>query len=101
MEKVTVTAFTGTGAEKVLVGEREINVPQTVDEALTVYGSLSNLLEFALRSVVIDVQRQIRSGTATSSKKQLNSIIERANALKAEGDDSLFDECVRLGVITR
>ena len=101
METVTVKAFTGEGDEKVLVGEREISVAQNVDEAIKVYGSMANLLDFALRSYVIEVQRQIRSKTSMSTKKKVNQIVERAKELKEEGDDSLFNECVRLGIIAK
>ena len=64
MKKVTITAFVGTGATKQLAGSKEMELPETVEEAVKFYGD--DLVPLANRSRVIDEQRGIRAGESTS-----------------------------------
>lgn len=63
MKKQTVVAYTGTGTEKVKVGEQVINVPENLKEAVSAecFGSEAELIAAAMRSKVIEVQANIRN----------------------------------------
>ena len=62
MKKVTIEAYNGIGDKAVKVGEREVNVPETVAELQTFVGDEA-ILKGWKKSYVIDVQRQIRANT--------------------------------------
>lgn len=71
MKTFLVTAYNGIGKDKTFAGQREIQEPENVQEALQVYGTEADLLEYAFSSYKIEIQRQIRAGTTVSVKQQL------------------------------
>jgi hypothetical protein len=93
--KVTIKAHNGVGDKKTLAGEKEVQKPLDVSEAVELYGP-SEVLAGFWASYVIDVQREIRGGGKVS---KLNKLIARARELKAAGDDELFNELVSLEII--
>lgn len=79
MKKLEVVAYNGTGKEKVLAGKREVDFPETVAEALTKWPE-DEILEYIKASYVIEIQRQIRSGTTMSAKQVLAQLQAFAKA---------------------
>lgn len=73
MKKVVIKAFNGTGKEKVLAGEREVDMPENVDEAKELFGE-DDALDYITSSYTIEVQRQIRAGTTMSARQQLRAL---------------------------
>lgn len=88
MKTKLVQAFVEAGKDvngkaiKTLVGERTIQVPENVEEALSVYGSEMDILEYAAASYVIEVQTQLRTGSSEKSTKRamVNKLFARAEA---------------------
>lgn len=97
MKKLTVTAFNGTGKDKVLAGSKEIDAPESIEEAVDAFGS-DVVLEKFMRSHVIDVQRDIRSGSNTSDKAKLNQLLAKARDAKKNGDTALADMLAEHGI---
>ena len=73
MKITEITAYNGIGKDKVFAGKRDEKQPETVDEARQLWGD-DDLLEYAWSSRVIEVQRQIRTGTTMSAKAQLAAL---------------------------
>lgn len=95
-----IKAFTGTGEKKVFVGEREVDKPPSVHEAIMTYGE-DKVLKGFWKSEVIAIQASIRLGTNGhgSSKSQVQLMIESARKQKAAGDATLYDNLVALDII--
>lgn len=79
MKDVTITAYNGTGKDKVKAGERPAKQPETLAEAQTLFSD-EDILEGFWASHVIEVQRQIRAGTTMSAKAILNQLQAFAKA---------------------
>lgn len=79
MHKVTVKAYNGIGKDKVFAGEREVDCPDTLEDCKALEGGDEKpVVEAYWASKAIDIQRQIRAGTGTSAKAQLNVLIAKA-----------------------
>ena len=79
MHKVTVKAYNGSGDSKTFAGEREVDCPDTLEDATMLEGGdVKKVLSAYWSSKVIDIQRQIRSGTTVSAKAQLNMLLAKA-----------------------
>lgn len=98
MKKVIIKAYNGRGDAKTFAGEQEVQKPDTVDEAVKLYGG-DKVLERFWDAHVIYVQNRIRTGAGTSDRAVLDQIRSKARQQKADGDDSLFNQLVHLGVI--
>lgn len=79
MKTRTVTAYNGTGENKVLAGSRDINEPETLDEAEKEFGE-EDALEYLMSARVIEVQRQIRAGTTDSDRAKMKKLKAAAAA---------------------
>lgn len=79
MKKQTIEAYNGTGKDKKLAGSREVDMPETTEEAVKLFGA-AETMDYIKASYVIEVQRQIRAGTTISAKKQLEAIQAAARA---------------------
>lgn len=99
MEKYVVEANSIVDGKKQPAGKKEIDKPNSLTEAVKVYGSESAFLHLAFRSHVIDTQRQIVNGTGTSDRSVVKALIAKARELKISGDTSLYDQLVHLKVI--
>jgi hypothetical protein len=73
VKKVTIKAFNGTGKDKVLAGERAVDMPETTEEAVKLFGE-EDALDYITSSYTIEVQRQIRAGTTMSARQQLRAL---------------------------
>lgn len=62
MKKVTIEAFNGVGDKAVKAGEREVDKPDNINEAIQLHGE-EKVFKAFWKSEVIEVQRQIRAGT--------------------------------------
>ena len=93
METVTIEASNRVNGKNVSAGQRDELKPETVDEAIGLYGSEDALLRKAWQSHVIDVQASIRNGgdSKTAKVKRLLAKIE------AEPDGELAQLAKRLG----
>lgn len=92
MKKFVVKAYNGIGKAKVFVGEREIDQPENLAEALQCEGGKEDeVLGHYWSSKVIDVQRQIRAKTGESAKSQLSAILSQAKANLDAGDSKLAE----------
>ena len=92
-----IQAFTGSGKDKVFIGDRKVDLPTTLDEAKELWGD-AKFVKMAVESYVIDVQRELRTGGKTSAKSQLNDLITAARQQKQDGDDSLFVRLTATGI---
>ena len=93
-----IQAFTGSGKDKVWIGDRKVDLPTTIEEATTLWGD-AKFIKMACESYVIDVQRELRSGGKTSAKSQLNDLIAAARQQKNDGDSALYDRLVSVEII--
>lgn len=82
MKKFLVKAYNGIGKEKVFAGEREIDQPENLAEAVIAETNAAEkidgekvVLEFYWAAKVIDVQRQLRAKTGEGAKAQLAAIL--------------------------
>lgn len=73
MKKSVIEAYNGIGKEKVLAGKREVDEPETLEEARKI-DSDEDILEYYWSSKTIEIQRQIRAGTTMSAKQQLAAL---------------------------
>lgn len=86
MKKVVIEAFTGIGKEKKPAGKREVDMPETPEEAIKLFGKgddklgLEETMDYIRSSYTIEVQRQIRAGTTMSAKQQLAAVQAYARA---------------------
>ena len=83
---VIVEAYNGTGDNKVKVGEQEAKKPETLDEAVKLYGAASVLKGF-WKSEVIDIQRLIR----TPLKKELSENERLFKSLSKDEQDRILN----------
>jgi hypothetical protein len=79
MKKVTITAHNGIGKEKVLVGSKEVDMPESTIEAARLFTE-EKALNMIISSYTIEVQRDIRAGTNESAKSKLNKLLAYAAA---------------------
>ena len=79
MKKVVIEAFNGIGKEKKLAGKREVDMPETPEEAVKLFG-VEDTMDYIRASYTIEIQRQIRAGTTMSAKAQLAAIQAFARA---------------------
>jgi hypothetical protein len=79
MKKVVIEAFNGIGKEKKLAGKREVDMPETPEEAVKLFG-VEDTMDYIRASFTIEIQRQIRAGTTMSAKAQLAAIQAYARA---------------------
>ena len=77
MLTVMVEAFSGVKDNKVKVGEREAKKPDSVDEAIELYGA-ERVLKGFWKSEVIAIQASIRTGSES------NELIKAFKALSPE-----------------
>lgn len=86
MKRVTIEAYNGIGKDKKLAGKREVDQPETLQEAVALEKSQGeekpeeSVLEYYWSSKTIEIQRQIRAGTTMSAKAQLAAIQAYAKA---------------------
>jgi hypothetical protein len=73
MKSVAIKAFNGTGKDKVLAGERTVDMPETTEEAVKLFGE-EDTLDYITSSYTIEIQRQIRAGTTMSARQQLRAL---------------------------
>jgi len=73
MKSVVIKAFNGTGKDKVLAGERPVDMPETTEEAVKLFGE-EDTLDYITSSYTIEIQRQIRAGTTMSARQQLRAL---------------------------
>jgi len=73
MKNVVIKAFNGTGKDKVLAGERTVDMPETTEEAVKLFGE-EDALDYITSSYTIEIQRQIRAGTTMSARQQLRAL---------------------------
>lgn len=79
MKKFLVKAYNGIGKDKVFAGEREIDQPENLAEAVICEdGKEDEVLALYWTAKVIEVQRQVRAKTGESAKSQLNAILSVA-----------------------
>jgi hypothetical protein len=87
MKTREVTAYIGTGSDKKLAGSTTINQPETLDEAVEVFGSVESFIDLAMRSKVIEVQNTLRnppkSAKTENEKKFAKMSKERQDELLA------------------
>ena len=98
MESKLIQAFHGSGESKVFAGDRKVNLPQTVDEAVKLWGG-AKFVKMARGGYLIEVQRELRSDGKTSAKSQLNELIAAAEQQKQDGDDDLYNRLVSIEII--
>jgi hypothetical protein len=96
MKKQVVEAYNGIGKEKKLAGQREVDMPETIDEATKLWGE-EDFLDYAKSSYVIEIQRQIRAGTTMTAKQQLAAIQAYARA-NPESDVAKTLAALKIGV---
>jgi hypothetical protein len=81
MKKFLVKAYNVVGKEKTLAGEREIDQPENLAEAVIVEeGKEDEVLAHYWAAKVIDVQRQLRAKTGEGAKAQLSAILAVAKS---------------------
>lgn len=100
MKTVTIKAYNGKGEDKVLAGEREVQKPDTIPEALTLHGNEYVLKRYWADHVIV-VQNQIRTGAQPKAEQFKQALIEEATKDKAAGDPSFYNRLVQLGVIKK
>lgn len=80
MKKATIEAYNGIGKDKKLAGKREVDQPETIEEAVTLETAENAgdeklgkeaVLEGYWSSKTIEIQRQIRAGTTMTAKAAL------------------------------
>ena len=98
MESKLIQAFHGSGKDKVFIGDKKVDLPNSVDDAVKLWGA-EKFVKMARESYVIDIQRELRSGGKSSAKTQLELLIAAANQQKNDGDDGLFQRLVALEII--
>ena len=86
MKKVEIEAYNGIGKAKKLAGKRVVDMPETPEEAVQLFGKgdeklgLEETMDYIRSSYTIEVQRQIRAGTTMSAKQQLAAVQAYARA---------------------
>ena len=95
MKTVIIKASNRVGGKNVPAGEREEFQPETLDEAIEVYGSEAELLKKAWQSHVIDVQAAIRNGSGDSKTAKVKKLLAK---IEAEPDGELAQLARRLGL---
>ena len=98
MESKLIQAFTGSGESKVFVADKKVDLPNSVKDAVSLWGE-EKFVKMARESYVIDIQRELRSGSKSSAKTQLQDLITAAKQQKNDGDDGLFERLVSLEII--
>lgn len=98
MNEHLVVASNGQGKAKTYAGERKINRPTTLDEAVQEYGSVDNFLKLAFESRVINVQRELR-GNGGGLKTKVEEMISVARLRAKEGDDTLLNNLIAARVV--
>ena len=73
MKSVVIKAFNGTGKDKVLAGDRTVDMPETTEVAVKLFGE-EDTLDYITSSYTIEIQRQIRAGTTMSARQQLRAL---------------------------
>lgn len=96
MKKVTIQAYNGIGKDKKLAGEREVDMPETCQEAVKLFGE-EDTMGYIQSSYTIEVQRQIRSGTTMTAKQQLAAIQAYA-AANPDSDVAKTLAALKIGV---
>jgi hypothetical protein len=92
MKKFIVKAFNGIGKDKVFVGEKEIDQPETLAECVQCEaGDEKEVVGHYWSSKVIDEQRKLRAKTADNAKTQLAEAIRIAKTQLDAGDSKLAD----------
>lgn len=99
MKKVVIEAFNGIGKEKKLAGKREVDMPETPDEALKLFG-MEDTMDYIRASYTIEIQRQIRAGTTMTAKAQLAAIQAFARA-NPESDVAKTLAALKISVETK
>jgi hypothetical protein len=85
MKIVKVTAYNGIGKAKTWAGERDVEMPTTLEEAGKMFGE-EDALEYLISSRTIEVQRQIRTGTTETLKEKnakLQAEVDKVDKLRA------------------
>ena len=96
MKTKTVEAYIGKGSDKVFAGTIDVKEPETFQECLTVFGSVTKTIDLAMRSYVIEEQNKLRNKPkkpktanerlfAGMSVEVQNELLARAQALRDEG----------------
>ena len=98
MENKLIQAFHGSGKSKVFAGDKKVDLPNSVDDAVELWGA-EKFVKMARESYIIDVQRELRNNGKTSAKTQLNDLIAAAKQQKNDGDDGLFQRLISLEII--
>ena len=99
MKTVVIKAYDGKGENKQLAGEREVQKPESLAEAVKLHGNEEYVLKRYWNSEVIFVQNQLRTGSASKAEAFKTALIGDATKDKAADDPTLFNRLVQLGVI--
>lgn len=67
MRNEKIEAYVGKGSERTLAGTEMIQIPESMDEAIEIFGSKRALVEAALKHRVIEVQASIRAKFAEAN----------------------------------
>ncbi len=98
MESKLIQAFHGSGYSKTFVGDKKVDLPNSVNDAVELWGA-DKFVKMARESYVIDVQRELRNGGKVNAKTQLNDLIAAAKKQKQDGDDYLYNRLVSVEII--
>ena len=95
MKPATITASDIIDGKKVPAGQRDEMQPESLEEAMEIYGGEAAFLKKAWKSYVIEVQASLRNGgdSKTAKVKRLLAKIE------AEPDGELAQLAKRLGFL--
>jgi hypothetical protein len=95
MKRFIVKAYNGIGKDKVFVGEKEIDQPETLEECKLCEAGADDpekeVVGHYWSSKVIDEQRKLRAKTADNAKTQLAEAIRIAKTQLDAGDSKLAD----------
>lgn len=93
MIKATISASNRVDGKNVEAGQRVIDKPETLDEAVEAYGS-DLVLKCFWKSHVIDVQAQIRSGSESPTTQKV------FKSLSASKQEELLKMAKELGILS-
>ena len=97
MESKLIQAFHGSGESKTWAGDKKVDLPVTMEEAVQLWGE-AKTIKMARESYTIDIQRELRAGGKVNAKSQLNQLIASAKQQKADGDSTSYDILVAANV---
>ena len=92
MTKFTIEASNRVDGKNVLAGSREVDKPETIEEAVKAHGSEAILKGF-WKSYVIEVQAQIRSGSESPTT------LKTFKALGTDKQDELLKLAKEMGIL--